>query len=78
MALIVRNRTYGLTRDDTLSVVSLWAVQLVKEVRQAVDGDGTETGIEVCFACKPDRSECCRRENALHALLSLHAATSRG
>jgi len=36
-----------------------------------VDGDGTETGVEVCFACEPDRSECCRRENPLHALPSL-------
>lgn len=72
--VVKRNGTLAsLTRDDALSVLSLWAVQRVEEVRQAADGDGTEAGIEVCFACEPDRSDCCRRENPLHALLSLHS-----
>ena len=74
--VVKRNGTLvSLTRDDALSVLSLWAVQRVEEVRQAADGDGTEARIEVCFACEPDRSDCCRRENPLHALLSLHSAT---
>jgi len=47
VTLAVRNKTLSLTRDDALSVLSLWAVQRVEEVRQAADGDGTETGVEV-------------------------------
>jgi hypothetical protein len=32
-----------------------------------VDGDGTETGVEVCLACEPNSSDGCSRENLLHA-----------
>jgi len=70
VALVVRNRTLGLTCDDALSVVSFSAVQRVEELRQAVDGDETETGIEVCFACESDHSECCCRECAAFPSLS--------
>jgi len=38
-------------------VLSLRALQRVEEVWQAADGDGTEIGIEVCFACEPDRRD---------------------
>jgi len=38
-------------------VLSLRALQRVEEVWQAADGDGTETGFEVCFACEPDRRD---------------------
>ena len=32
-----------------------------------MDGDGTETGVEVCLACESNGSDGCRRENLLHA-----------
>ena len=39
-------------------MLSLWAVQRVEEGRQAADGDGTETGLEVCFAFEHDIGDC--------------------
>ena len=61
--------TLILTGDDALSVCSLRALQRVEEVREAANGNGTEARMEVRFACEPNRSDCCCRENLLHALL---------
>ena len=50
-----------------------------------MNGDGTETGVEVCLACEPNGSDGCRRENLLHArrvrgasgVFAPHAASGR-
>jgi hypothetical protein len=59
----------SLTCEDalSLSVSSLGAIERVEEVRKTADGDGTETGVEVCLACEPNDSDGCRREDLLHA-----------
>ena len=51
-----------------MSVLSLGALERIQEIRKTANRDGTKTGVEVCFACEPNGSDGCRRENLLHTL----------
>jgi hypothetical protein len=67
-----------LTCEDALSALSLRALERVQKVRKTADGDGTETGVEVCLASEPNGSDDCRRENLLHPLLRCFDRVWRG
>ena len=64
----------SLTCEDAPSALSLRALERVQKVRKTADGDGTETGVEVCLASEPNGSDGCRRENLLHPLLTSSSA----